>query len=300
MNNLILDANNLLYRTFWVNKTRNGDSAEEDMSVVMFLRSLRSYCEKFNATNVYAVWDKKLTHPSVNFRKQQSAGEYKGNRDGEVAKDAHKHDIIIKEMLDHLGIMNIYPNIMEADDVIAYLTYTLQGKNYIISVDKDLYQLITPNTYVFNPIQKITITPDNFSTYTKGVNIESFLNYKALRGDNSDNIKGLARVGHKRSMILIDRFKHEKPENILTSEQFKQFQSNREIMDLSTGYKYYAEEEPIYKSQVDKGFPTKNIKEFFECCNKYDMKSIIKDRHKWIETFKMSNCLQLFVDKLNT
>ena len=45
MKNLILDANNLLYRIFWVNKTRK----EEDINIsnLMFLRSVKSYVDKF-------------------------------------------------------------------------------------------------------------------------------------------------------------------------------------------------------------------------------------------------------------
>ena len=200
---LILDANNLLYRTYWVNKN---NITGPDLTAVMFLKAVKSYCDKFNPTQVYAVWDKKIKYPSTNFRKKSSKGNYKSNRDGEIAKEAHRNDNVIKTLLNSLGIKSMYPNVMEADDVIAYLTHKLPGKKFIITVDKDLYQLIDDNTYVFNPIQKVTITPHNFNIYTKGVQIKDFVDYKALVGDNSDNIKGLNKVGHKRALNLIEKF----------------------------------------------------------------------------------------------
>ena len=134
MTTLILDANNLLYRTFWFQK-RNIDS-DEDLSTIMFLRAVKSYCDKFNPDQVYAAWDKKLSYPSTNFRKSSSSGAYKSNRDGEIAKEAHKNDQLIKSLLDSLGIKSIYPNVMEADDVIAYLCHKLPGKKFIVTVDK--------------------------------------------------------------------------------------------------------------------------------------------------------------------
>ena len=45
MRTLLLDANNLLYRIFWVNKNRK--SGDINMSTLMFLRSLKSYVDKF-------------------------------------------------------------------------------------------------------------------------------------------------------------------------------------------------------------------------------------------------------------
>jgi DNA polymerase I len=297
MTHLILDANNLLYRTFWVNKSINPTG--EDASVMMFLRAVKSYCDKFNATRVYAVWDKKLTHPSTNFRKTTSDGDYKGNRDSNIAKEAHQHQDIIKTMTEHLGIKNMYPNVMEADDVIAYLTYELTGKKYIVSVDKDLYQLINKTTYVYSPIQKITITPDNFKIYTKGIDIESFVAYKALIGDNSDNIKGLPKVGHKRAMNLVEKFKVDEPKNILTDTQYEIFMTNVNIMNLSTGYKFYKDEEPIYKYQVSRPFPEKNLDKFFECCAEHGMHNILHNKDRWLSSFAANDCLNNFVHTLN-
>jgi len=297
MTTLILDANNLLYRTFWFQK-RNIDS-DEDLSTIMFLRAVKSYCDKFNPDQVYAAWDKKLSYPSTNFRKNASSGAYKSNRDGEIAKEAHKNDQLIKSLLDSLGIKSIYPNVMEADDVIAYLCHKLPGKKFIVTVDKDLYQLINEQTFIFNPIQKVTVTPANFTIYTKGVERVDFLNYKALVGDNSDNIKGLYKVGHKRALNLIEKFKKDPIPTVLNEQQLEIYNKNIQIMDLGIGYKYYPEEEPIYNRQMKEGIPKKDLDRFFELCNINKYGSILKNKDKWIKTFKLNDTLQEALKKLN-
>lgn len=297
MTTLILDANNLLYRTFWFQK-RNIDG-DEDLSTIMFLRAVKSYCDKFNPDQVYAAWDKKLSYPSTNFRKNTSNGAYKSNRDGDIAKEAHKNDQLIKSLLDSLGIKSIYPNVMEADDVIAYLCHKLPGKKFIVTVDKDLYQLINDQTFIFNPIQKVTVTPANFTTYTKGVERCDFLDYKALVGDNSDNIKGLYKVGHKRALNLIEKFKSDKISNVLNEQQLEIYNKNIQIMDLGIGYKHYPEEEPIYNRQMEEGIPEKDLNRFFELCNINKYGSILKNKDKWIKTFKLNDTLQEALKKLN-
>ena len=56
MKNLILDANNLLYRIFWVNKNRK--DGDINMATLMFLRSVKSYVDKFKPDRIYAAWNK--------------------------------------------------------------------------------------------------------------------------------------------------------------------------------------------------------------------------------------------------
>ena len=67
-NNLIIDGNNLLYRIFWTNNFKL-DEANSPGQVFLFLRSLKSYVDKFKPDQIYAAWDKKLLYPSSNFRK---------------------------------------------------------------------------------------------------------------------------------------------------------------------------------------------------------------------------------------
>jgi 5'-3' exonuclease len=86
VDNLIIDGNNLLYRIFW---TSNYKIEEKDNpgQIFLFLRSLKSYVDKFRPHNVYCTWDKKLEWPSTNFRREATTVEYKAGRDDEKFKD---------------------------------------------------------------------------------------------------------------------------------------------------------------------------------------------------------------------
>ena len=299
MKTLLLDANNLLYRIFWVNKNKKDNDI--NMSTLMFLRSVKSYVDKFNPDQVYAAWDKKLAYPSTNFRKSLSKSEYKSNRDGDIAKEAHKNDETLRDLLDTLGIKSIYPNRIEADDVISYLVDKLPGKKVIVTVDKDLYQLIDKDTLVFNPIQKVAITDANFDIYTKGVKRKNFLDYKAIVGDNSDNLKGLHKVGHKRALNLIEKFNTTEDgwDTILNEDNYKIYSHNIQMMDLSVGWRYYKDEEPAYKDQLAEGLPSANSTAFFEKCQSLDLGSIMKNKDKWTNSFFTKEVFQEVVDKVN-
>ncbi len=299
MRTLLLDANNLLYRIFWVNKNRK--SGDINMSTLMFLRSLKSYVDKFKPDRTYAAWDKKLLYPSSNFRKSLSNSQYKSNRDSNIAKEAHKNDETLRELMDHLGIKSIYPNRMEADDVISWLTEKIPDRKIIVTVDKDLYQLIDEDTMVFNPIQKAAITKDNFENFTKGVRSVNFLDYKAIIGDNSDNLKGLYKVGHKRALNLIEKYNSNGNDwqKILNEDNYTIYSHNIKMMDLAVGWRYYDQEEEVYKKQMEEGMPRKNSNEFFNQCKSLGIESISNNKDKWISSFYTQEVFQEVVDKVN-
>ena len=85
-NNLIIDGNNLLYRIFWTSNYKIEESNNPGQ-IFLFLRSLKSYVDKFRPKNVYCTWDKKLEWPSTNFRREATTVEYKAGRDDEKFKN---------------------------------------------------------------------------------------------------------------------------------------------------------------------------------------------------------------------
>jgi DNA polymerase-1 len=95
----------------------------------------------------------------------------------------------------------------EADDYISILTYMLK-RNYrvsIVTTDKDMFQLIDENVRVYEPIKQISITMDNFKQFVK-IPLKHFLTYKCLRGDDSDNIKGIHGIGEITATELIETY----------------------------------------------------------------------------------------------
>jgi len=275
-NNLIIDGNNLLYRIFWTNNFKL-DEANSPGQVFLFLRSLKSYVDKFQPKEIYCTWDKKLEWPSTNFRNEVITVEYKANRDDDKFKNVHEYSEKIQEIIALLGVHNMYPLRMEADDLMAWLSTHLPGKNVIITTDKDLLQTISADTRIYSPIKKKEVTLQNFEEYT-GVCKEQYLNYRAITGDKSDNIPGIPRYGLARFKKL-DLTK-------LTEEQQIIYERNIKLMDLSTGYDYYPDEVPVYEEQLNNCKNNKsNYNKFIEEAKKLNMWSIVRNYSSWRESF---------------
>ena len=275
-NNLIIDGNNLLYRIFWTNNFKL-DEENSPGQVFLFLRSLKSYVDKFQPKEIYCTWDKKLEWPSTNFRNEVITVEYKANRDDDKFKNVHEYSEKIQEIIALLGVHNMYPLRMEADDLMAWLSTELPGKSVIITTDKDLLQTISADTRIYSPIKKKEVTLQNFEEYT-GVCKEQYLNYRAITGDKSDNIPGIPRYGLARFKKL-DLTK-------LTDEQQIIYERNIKLMDLSIGYNYYPDEVPVYKEQLNNCKNNKsNYNKFIEEAKKLNMWSIVRNYSSWRESF---------------
>ncbi len=101
----------------------------------------------------------------------------------------------------------------EADDVIGTITNKIQDTRYkiqkiIVTGDKDLLQVVDDNTQVFTPKKGLseTVLYDKEEVKKKyGFGPEHIVDYKALRGDTSDNIPGVPGIGEKTATELIQK-----------------------------------------------------------------------------------------------
>lgn len=303
-NNLIIDGNNLLYRIFWTSNYKIEESNNPGQ-IFLFLRSLKSYVDKFRPKNVYCTWDKKLEWPSTNFRREATTVEYKAGRDDEKFKNVFENAEKIQELLSDLGVHNIYPLRMEADDLMAYLSSKLPGPNVIITTDKDLLQTVTENTIVYTPIKKKEISLDNFEEYT-GVKKEYYISFRAVTGDKSDNIPGIPRYGIKRFLKLEHTFislNEDHPmalvrANELTDDQFEIYKRNWLLMDLKKGYNYYDDEVPAYEKQLEQLQKHKsNFTKFLDQAKELNLWSIVRNYTSWRNSFDNNENLLNTINK---
>lgn len=112
------------------------------------------------------------------------------------------------DWIEKMGLLNLSFEGYEADDVIASLSKIVAKDNVnvrIISHDKDLYQLISGNTYLYDPIKKIDIR-ELECTQKYGVLPSQFIDYQSLVGDTSDNIPGIRGIGDKTAQKIIQYF----------------------------------------------------------------------------------------------
>ena len=286
---LLIDSNNLLHRVYWVSKNR----ATNTSVYYLFLNSVKKYCEMFDPTDIYCVWDKRLLN-KPNFRNELSDGKYKETRDSERNNEVCSYAETTSLFVEQLGVRNIYPGCLEADDLIYWLSssYYNDSKKMIVSVDKDLLQLVDNNTTVYSPIKDILITEGNFQAIN-GVERKDFVNMKALIGDKSDNINGIPRCGLKTVKKIL---KSGDIKSSLTDEHYKIFNHNIKLVDLSKGIQFHPEEEGIYYEQVkllEKSVIV-DFDKFKELCVEHDLQQIINNINIWKAVFNKNE----FVNRL--
>jgi len=196
-------------------------------------------------------------------------------------------------MLNTLGIPSIFPRSYEADDVIkiindAYdkLTKTKFHitkklfKHIIVTVDKDLCQLISGKVSVYDPIRKVEINKGNFKEILK-YDIKDFIKVKALTGDKSDNIPGLKGFGK----VKIDKFF--KGEVNLTEEEVKIYKRNLELVTLTED----RDERDYVLNQLSECKSETDYDQFKKLSKDYNLSQIVKNDTKWYTTFFQKNRL---------
>lgn len=216
----------------------------------------------------------------VNPRKEKYSN-YKENRSTD--NTPHLNNNKIKEFLSHLGILSIFPKSLEADDIIAYICKEEAGTKAIISVDKDLLQLINKDVVVYDPIKKQEYNIDNFYEKTGYETVEMWLQAKCLRGDKSDNVEGILSET-KTKKFFNNEIK-------LTSEQQIQYKLNYELFKLGD-FSTLEEETAYYSEQLSKK-TMPNWNKFLDLCKEHSFNNILNKKETWYTHFFIKNKLQL-------
>ncbi len=296
----MIDGNNTLHRTHWIaNNTGNiliNSKGVNTGSVFTFLKTVKSYVDQFNASKVYVAWDRKLT-TETNFRNTLTEGTYKGTRDQARNKEVYDSMGDILNSIECLGIRNIFPGKLEADDVISWLGKTIPGKKIIISVDRDFIQLVAEDISYYNPIKKLLVDSHNFKE-TYEVDPKEYLYYKAIIGDVSDNIPGIEGYGKVKGLKLAVSYNEYKKTGTCNEKDLEVIKSNEKIiednlklMDLSYGLEQFKEETDLYSMQLNTlEHCTTDFDKFKQICVDLEFNSIIDRLSNWQATFnKKSN-----------
>ncbi|OGZ73871.1 MAG: hypothetical protein A2908_00790 [Candidatus Staskawiczbacteria bacterium RIFCSPLOWO2_01_FULL_38_12b] len=202
---LIIDSSSLLYRAFHALPPLTNKQGQPTGAVYGFLLILFRAIKDIKANYVVACFDT----PKPTFRHQQF-DEYKAHRP-ETPSGIIAQFPVIKEVLKSFNIPLFAKEGFEADDLIATIAKKHEGKCqvYIVSGDLDNLQLIDENIKVYTPGKSIkeTILYDREKVIERfGVTPDQMNDFKALTGDNSDNIPGVPGIGKTTAADLIGRF----------------------------------------------------------------------------------------------
>jgi DNA polymerase-1 len=300
MNNLVIDGSNLLWRVAWIAETRHKLVNSKGIwtgPIYLFLKSIKALQEKFKPNNTYVTWDKKLKYPSTNFRKELAPETYKQNRDDDKSRQIHEQHDELAKWLTVLGIKQIYPGVLEADDIIAWLCKEKLQSSIIVSVDKDLLQLVNGLCHYYNPIKKKMITPDNFLEEV-GVEILEYNYYKALLGDKSDNVEGIQGYGVQRSAKLCKEGYNGIVQK-LSEEDKAKFDKNLTLTNLTGSYYKEEGEADLYQKQYeDQKLIKADMKKFEEMCQEAEFYSFVKEIDKWKDSFSRGQSLVDLISQL--
>ncbi len=132
---------------------------------------------------------------------------YKANR-SEPPEDLVPQFGLIREATRAFNLPCIETEGFEADDILA--TYARQAEAIgadvtIISSDKDLMQLVTPNVHMYDSMKDKQIgIPEVIEKW--GVPPEKMIDLQAMVGDSIDNVPGIPGIGPKTAAQLLDEF----------------------------------------------------------------------------------------------
>ncbi len=137
--------------------------------------------------------------------------KYKATR---VAADQELYDQIpwVHEVVEAFGIPIYEKQGFEADDVIGTISFEMKNKQdiemVIVTGDKDLFQLVGENVKVYmlkKGMSEMELYDAEKVREYFGFGPERVIDFKALRGDTSDNIPGVKGIGEKTAKELIEK-----------------------------------------------------------------------------------------------
>ena len=202
---LVVDGLNTFIRAYAASPVTN-ENGEHVGGISGTLLSIGHAIKAINPTRVIIVFDGK----NGSAKRRKLFSEYKANRKVKIrlnrpesvdGEDNQLQQLMrLVEYLDVLPVTTVVLDNAEADDIIAYMVESCFHKEgeqvYIMSSDKDFYQLVSKDVIVWSPTKKkLYFEQDVFDEY--GIYPTNFVTYRALLGDKSDNIGGVNSIGEK-------------------------------------------------------------------------------------------------------
>lgn len=194
---VILDARGLALHAYHSGTDKEGGRASDGTPLATPGHTLANFLERHllpitehtRLNHIIAVWD-----GGNQYRERLTGGTYKDHRgelNEELKESRKKSEAAVKTLLANLGIVQCAVKGVEADDVIAYLSWNLRGVKMIHTRDGDLIQLADDETIVFYNCAPATegkfkgeIVPAHLITL-----------FKSLCGDDSDGYGGVPGFG---------------------------------------------------------------------------------------------------------
>lgn len=200
---LLIDGNSIVYRAYYGMPALSNKDGVPTGAIAGFFNIIQKIINDENPTHLAIAFDK----GKKTFRHSFDEN-YKGTRK-KTPLDLIEQINILKDILKSLKITYIEKDLYEADDLLYSMALKAKSLNYesvILTSDRDLLQVVSDNIYVKH-ISKEVIKYDEKKVYEKFlIYPKNFVDFKGLAGDSSDNIKGVAGIGEKSAIALIEKY----------------------------------------------------------------------------------------------
>jgi len=205
---VIIDGKSVFYRGYYAMPGLSTKDGTPTGGVYGFAVMALEVIKRLKPDYVCVAWDKRGT----NIRKRlELYPAYKGNRKA-APPDFYEQLPMLFELLESLGWPLYELDDYEADDLMG--TFAQQAgkkdiESYLVTSDLDVLQLVNSHTHIYTlkkGLTHIELFSQAHFEEKYGVGPHQWVDVKALKGDASDNIPGVAGVGEKTALDLISKY----------------------------------------------------------------------------------------------
>ena len=276
---LLLDGNSMLFRAYYATlythrmTTSNGIPTNAVYGFVMMLNKAIDIIEP---DEILVAWD--AGKPTFRHKQFQA---YKGTRKP-LDEELIVQFPIVREYLDAAGIKRYEQEGYEDDDIIGSMAKCCKDvQTTILTSDRDLLQLIDSSTHVLlmkKGLSEMDLMDEQNLLDTYGITPSQVIEMKGLMGDTADNIPGVAGVGEKTALRLLNQYST--VENVYAhidevkgklKEKLEKDKDNA-FMSLELATIYTKMELPFELEDCEFSGIQEDVNGFYE---KYEMRSLI-------------------------
>ncbi len=274
---LIIDGNSLVNRAFYALPLLNNAKGEYSNAVYGFINILTKAIQEQKPKYIAVAFD----FGKKTFRNNLYK-EYKATRKG-MPNELAMQMPILKQVLSTMNIKYFEKENIEADDIIGTMAKVKGVQKLLLSGDRDLFQLIDDETFVWFPKKGITdiqTVNKNVLYDLMGLTPNQVVDYKAIRGDASDNIPGITGIGEKGAMDLIQKYGslqevYNNIENI-TGKLKEKLVNGKEMADISYQLATINRDVEIPFKLEDCSYNFPYNKKTFDTFKQYEFNSLIR------------------------
>jgi len=237
---LLIDGNSILNRGYYALPLLTDKNGIYTNAILGFLNIFLKVIEEEQPDYLTVAFDVKA--PTFRHKMYEA---YKGTRKP-MPEELRMQLPIIREVLSSMGVRIVEQAGFEADDLLGTLAKKSEAMGMevvLLSGDRDLLQIASDNIRISIPKTQGGKT-ETHNYYAKdviaeyGVTPSEFIDVKALQGDTSDNIPGVAKVGPKTATDLISKYHnlegvYEHLEEITAKALHKNLEEGRESAFMS-------------------------------------------------------------------